>query len=103
MPLTDHDRRSVRSVLSGRVPVGDRRVPGQGQDDSAPAGPGFRVEASVGHVRDLPNGSAQVPAEYRDQPWGRLGVNVEDDFTPIYVVAPDKRSKVADLRKHLRG
>ncbi|TXH40563.1 MAG: type I DNA topoisomerase [Actinobacteria bacterium] len=66
-------------------------------------GPGFRVEASVGHVRDLPNGSAQVPAEYRDQPWGRLGVNVEDDFTPIYVVAPDKRSKVADLRKHLRG
>ncbi len=65
-------------------------------------GPGYRVEASVGHVRDLPEGSAQVPAQFRDQSWARLAVDVEGDFTPIYVVAPSKKSKVAELRSHLK-
>ena len=65
-------------------------------------GPGYRVEASVGHIRDLPEGKSQVPAEYRDQPWAEWAVDVDGDFSPIYVVSPDKKSKVTELRKHLR-
>ena len=66
-------------------------------------GPGYRVEASVGHIRDLPQGKAQVPKKYRDEPWAELGVDVNGDFTPIYVVSPDKRSKVSELKKTLAG
>lgn len=65
-------------------------------------GPEYRVEASVGHIRDLPEGRAQVPAEYRDRPWAEWAVDVDGDFSPIYVVSPDKKSKVTELRKHLR-
>ncbi len=61
-------------------------------------GPGYDVEASVGHVRDLPDGAAEVPAKYKGLPWAKLAVDVEHDFTPIYVVHPSKRSRVAELR-----
>jgi DNA topoisomerase-1 len=53
-------------------------------------GKGFRVEASIGHVRDLPQGAKQVPAQYKGEPWANLGVNVDDGFTPIYIVPPGK-------------
>ena len=66
-------------------------------------GPGYQVAASVGHVRDLPDGSAQIPAEYRDKSWARLAVDTEGDFAPIYVVSPTKKSKVAELRAQLKG
>jgi hypothetical protein len=46
-------------------------------------GKGYRVEASIGHVRDLPQGAKQVPAQYKGEPWANLGVNVEDNFTPM--------------------
>lgn len=42
-------------------------------------GPGYRVEASVGHIRDLPQGKAQVPKKYRDEPWAELGVNMTEN------------------------
>src|SRR3954449_240562 len=61
-------------------------------------GPGYVVEASVGHIRDLPNGAAEVPAEYKGQPWARLGVNVDSDFQPIYVVNADKKAQVSKLK-----
>ena len=61
------------------------------------------MEASVGHIRDLPDGSAQVPEKYRDKPWKRLAVDVDGDFTPIYVVTPAKKTKVTELRKSLAG
>ena len=53
-------------------------------------GSGYTVEASIGHVRDLPQGAKQIPAEYKGEPWSNLGVNVNDDFTPIYIVPPGK-------------
>ena len=56
-------------------------------------GKNFRVEASIGHVRDLPQGAKQVPAEYKKEPWANLGVNVQDGFTPIYVIPPGKMSR----------
>ncbi|GAA0385843.1 type I DNA topoisomerase [Streptomyces luteireticuli] len=61
-------------------------------------GPGYVVEASVGHIRDLPNGAAEVPAKYKGEPWARLGVNVDADFQPVYVVNADKKEQVKKLK-----
>lgn len=65
-------------------------------------GDNYIVEASVGHIRDLPRSAADVPTKYKKEPWGRLGVNTDDGFTPIYVVSPDKKRKVADLKAKLK-
>lgn len=65
-------------------------------------GKDYVVEASVGHIRDLPRGAADVPAKYKGEPWARLGVNVDHDFEPLYVVSPDKKSKVAELKSLLK-
>ncbi|MDT0266907.1 type I DNA topoisomerase [Streptomyces sp. DSM 44915] len=64
-------------------------------------GPGYVVEASVGHIRDLPSGAAEVPAEYKGEPWARLGVNVDENFQPLYVVNSDKRDQVRKLKQLL--
>ncbi|MGW7517038.1 type I DNA topoisomerase [Streptomyces sp. NPDC054796] len=61
-------------------------------------GPGYVVEASVGHIRDLPNGAAEVPAKYKGESWARLGVNVDHDFEPLYVVNSDKKDQVKKLK-----
>ncbi len=59
---------------------------------------GFVVKASVGHVRDLPNNATEVPAKIKKEPWGRLGVNVAQDFAPVYVVPKDKQVLVKEMR-----
>ncbi|MEU7336828.1 type I DNA topoisomerase [Streptomyces sp. NPDC007074] len=64
-------------------------------------GPGYVVEASVGHIRDLPNGAAEVPEEYTGEV-RRLGVDVEHDFQPIYVVNADKKAQVKKLKDLLK-
>ncbi|MEV5472574.1 type I DNA topoisomerase [Streptomyces sp. NPDC093675] len=64
-------------------------------------GPGYIVEASVGHIRDLPNGAAEVPEKYTGEV-RRLGVDVEHDFQPIYVVNADKKAQVKKLKDLLR-
>ncbi len=64
-------------------------------------GPGYVVEASVGHIRDLPNGAAEVPEQYTGEV-RRLGVDVENDFQPIYVVNADKRAQVKKLKDLLK-
>ena len=64
-------------------------------------GPGYEVEASVGHVRDLPERAVDVPAEIKKQPWGRMAIDVEDDFTAYYVVSAKKKDKVAELKRKL--
>ena len=51
----------------------------------------YRVEASYGHVRDLPESAADVPKEIKDKDWGRMGVDVDRDFMPYYVVPDDKK------------
>ncbi len=66
-------------------------------------GDGYIVESSVGHIRDLPRNAADVPAKYKGEPWARLGVNTENNFEPIYVVSPEKRSQVAKLKSLLAG
>ncbi|MFE9449079.1 type I DNA topoisomerase [Streptomyces sp. NPDC006739] len=64
-------------------------------------GPGYVVEASVGHIRDLPNGAAEVPEKYTGEV-RRLGVDVEHDFEPIYVVNADKKAQVKKLKDLLK-
>ena len=63
----------------------------------------FVVESSIGHVRDLPRGAAEVPAAYKGEPWARLGVDPDNDFKPLYVVAKEKKTQVAKLKSLLRG
>ena len=62
----------------------------------------YRVEASYGHVRDLPESASEVPKEIKDKDWGRLGVDVDQDFTPYYVVPADKRKQVAHLKSAVK-
>src|SRR5580658_4997306 len=65
-------------------------------------GPDFVVESSVGHIRDLPRGADEVPAAYKGEGWARLGVDVDNGFKPLYVVSNDKKSVVANLKRHLK-
>jgi DNA topoisomerase-1 len=62
----------------------------------------YRVEASYGHIRDLPESASEVPKEIKAKDWGRLGVDVEQDFTPYYVVPDDKKKQVAHLKTALK-
>ena len=62
----------------------------------------YRVEASYGHIRDLPESAASVPKEIKDKEWGRLGVDVESDFTPYYVVPIEKKKQVAHLKNAVK-
>ena len=61
-------------------------------------GKDFTVEASIGHIRDLPQGAKELPEKYKSEKWAYLGVNVEEDFQPIYVVPADKKKHVAKLK-----
>ncbi len=76
--------------------------PAKARTISRMLGPEFVVESSVGHVRDLPRGADEVPAAYKSEEWARLGVDVENGFKPLYVVSPEKRSVVANLKARLR-
>jgi DNA topoisomerase-1 len=63
----------------------------------------FRVEASMGHVRDLPNSASEIPAAHKGEKWASLGVNTERDFEPLYVVPKDKKKVVKELKDALKG
>src|SRR5213592_1725859 len=62
----------------------------------------FVVESSVGHIRDLPRNAADVPASHKGETWARLGVDIENGFKPLYVVAKEKRHVVSDLKQKLK-
>ena len=62
----------------------------------------YRVEASYGHIRDLPDSAAEVPAEIKGKPWGRMGVDTDGDFTPYYVVPSDKKKNVTALKAAMK-
>ena len=65
-------------------------------------GPGYVVESSIGHIRDLPKDASDVPAAIKGEKWARLGVDVDNDFTPYYVVARDKKPQMTKLRTLLK-
>jgi DNA topoisomerase-1 len=61
-------------------------------------GPRFVVESSVGHIRDLPSNASEIPKKYREAPWARLGVDVDNDFAPLYIVPSAKKEQVRKLK-----
>ena len=63
----------------------------------------YRVEASMGHVRDLPRDASEIPAAVKGEKWSSLGVNVESDFEPLYVIPKDKKKIVKELKDALAG
>jgi DNA topoisomerase-1 len=63
----------------------------------------YVVEASIGHIRDLPRVAGEIPAQYRKEKWSRLGVNVDANFEPIYVVPDDKRKQIKKLGDLIKG
>src|SRR5258705_1649675 len=65
-------------------------------------GPGYVVEASYGHVRDLPRNAADVPQKHKGEAWARLGVDVNNDFAALYVVSPDRTKQVTKLKSLLK-
>jgi len=65
-------------------------------------GPGYIVESSIGHIRDLPNSASEIPAARKGEAWARLGVDVEHDFEPLYVVDSRKKKVVSDLKAKLK-
>ena len=76
--------------------------PAKARTISGYLGPEFVIESSVGHIRDLPNNASEIPAKYKSEPWARLGVNVEKDFEPLYVVDPRKKKVVSELKAKLK-
>ncbi|MDH2426483.1 type I DNA topoisomerase [Sphaerisporangium sp. TRM90804] len=65
-------------------------------------GRGYIVESSIGHIRDLPERADDIPEKYKGKAWARLGVNVDHDFEPLYVVNHDKKSQVSKLKQLLK-
>jgi len=65
-------------------------------------GKNYLVEASIGHVRDLPKGAKEIPQQFKEQDWAYLGVNVNDNFDPVYIVPTDKKQQVTKLKKLLK-
>lgn len=66
-------------------------------------GEDYVVRASYGHVRDLPDKAEEIPEEYRNRPWAKLGVDVENQFQPIYVITDNSKRQIAELRKLLKN
>jgi len=89
------DSGRVRRLVIVESPTKARKIAGY-------LGSGYIVESSRGHIRDLPRAAADVPAKYKSEPWARLGVNVDDDFEPLYIISPDKKSTVTELKALLK-
>jgi len=92
--------KTVKSALKKLVIV---ESPAKARKIGDYLGDDFIVEASVGHIRDLPQRAADIPKEYKGIAWAKEGVNVEEDFAPLYVINPDKRAKVAELKELMKG
>ena len=66
-------------------------------------GSDYEVRASMGHVRDLPQDASQIPADVKKESWSRLGVNVDEEFSPLYIVPPDKKKVIKELKSLLKN
>ena len=61
-------------------------------------GSDFNVESSIGHIRDLPAKAAEIPAKYKKEKWSRMGIDVDNGFTPVYVISDRKKEHVRKLK-----
>lgn len=88
-------KKSIKGLVIVESPAKARKIGGY-------LGKDYIVMASLGHVRDLPEGAAEIPAELKKQPWATLGVNVDDDFKPLYVVPKEKKKLLKELKDALK-
>ncbi|EHR63520.1 type I DNA topoisomerase [Saccharomonospora cyanea] len=98
---------STRTKRTGANGDGRRRLvivesPTKARKIAPYLGSDYVVESSRGHIRDLPRGAADVPAKYKGQSWARLGVDVDNGFEPLYIITPDKKSTVSELKSLLK-
>ena len=101
--MADDDRPGSRGSGNGNVrrlvivesPTKARKIAGY-------LGRNYVVESSRGHIRDLPKNAADVPARYKDKKWARTGVDVDNDFEALYVINPDKKAVVSELKSLLK-
>lgn len=87
--------KNVRRLVIVESPTKARKLAGY-------LGSNYIVESSRGHIRDLPRAAADIPAKYKSESWARLGVNVDDDFEPLYVISPEKKKTVSELKALLK-
>ena len=95
----EHDREDAAE----RRPLVIVESPAKARTIAQFLGPEYTVESSIGHIRDLPSKAAEIPKRIKKEPWARLGVNVDGDFKPEYVIPDAKKQHVAKLRKLLKG
>src|SRR6202044_3568471 len=62
----------------------------------------YIVKPSIGHIRDLPQSAADIPASVKSEKWARLGINVDDHFKPVYVISNDRKKIVSELKAALK-
>jgi DNA topoisomerase-1 len=90
-------RQSPNADASGK-PLVIVESPAKARTIAGLLGSGYVVESSVGHIRDLPRRAQEVPSAYKGEGWARLGVDVDNGFKPLYVVAPEKKDVVSRLK-----
>jgi len=104
MTVANRSKTTVRSKVANaktqRLVIVES--PAKAKTISGYLGPGYVVEASYGHVRDLPRNAADVPAKHKGQAWARLGVDVDHDFAALYVISPDRTKQVTKLKSLLK-
>lgn len=96
------DIRRVPAATAMAKPLVIVESPAKARTISRYLGSDFTVEASIGHVRDLPGSASEIPAAYKKQKWSRIGVDVEHGFEPLYIVPPEKKDHVAKLKALLQ-
>ena len=92
-----------KAAASGGKPLVIVESPTKATKIAGYLGSGYVVEASVGHIRDLPRNAADVPAEHKGAAWARLGVDVDNSFEPLYVVSPDRKQQVSRLKQLVKN
>ncbi|MGY2079155.1 type I DNA topoisomerase [Modestobacter sp. SYSU DS0657] len=88
-----------RAAAAGSRPLVIVESPTKANKIAGYLGSDYVVEASVGHIRDLPRNAADVPAAHKGESWARLGVDVDHGFEPLYVVSPDRKQQVTRLKQ----
>jgi DNA topoisomerase I len=101
-PAARTGKRNATAAANGANRLVIVESPAKARTIAGYLGKGYIVESSIGHIRDMPGSAADIPDRLRKEPWARLGVNIDADFEPFYVVNPDKRQQVSKLKKLLK-
>ncbi|WP_339909048.1 type I DNA topoisomerase [Symmachiella dynata] len=89
-------KKKVKGLVIVESPAKARKISGY-------LGSDYIVLASMGHVRDLPAGAAEIPAAVKKEPWSTLGVNVDSEFEPLYIIPKEKKKVVKELKDALKN